>query len=264
MTQKPDDTAQQPGIQSLERAFGLLELLSRHPGGLHLLEAAKAAGLHKSTAHRFLASLIALGYVRKPEETGGRYQLTLRLFELGSRMVTDLDLTAQARPALDRLCAEAGEAAHLVVRDGTDIVYIYKAENPAAGHQLSSRIGMRRPLYCTAAGKAILAALPEDEAARLWQAGEITAYTPHTLLSLPALQRDLAETRRSGFAHDREENELGVYCLAAAIRDYTGRCLAALSVSSPVARMTPERVARLGACAVETAREISAALGCLG
>lgn len=256
--------AEQSGVQSLERAFHLLELLSEHPDGMHLLELAGASGLHKSTVHRMLASLITLGYVRKLPEVEGKYQLTLRLFAIAARVAAGTDMMNVARPVLARLCDSTGEAVHLVVQDGSDIVYVHKAENPSATYQMGSRIGMRRPLYCTAAGKSILATLGDREVARIWEQSEIVPYTPHTILRLEKLYDELDQAKRLGYALDNEENELGVYCIAAAIRDYTGQCRGAFSVSAPIARMPSERVEELGALMVRTATTISAGMGYQG
>lgn len=253
--------AEQSGIQSLERAFSLVELLSQHPKGMYLLEVAEAAGLHKSTAHRMLGALISMGYARKLPESEGKYQLTLKLYEVAARVVNGNDMLDVARPVLERLCDKTGEAVHLVLKDGCDIVYVYKAENPASAYQMGSRVGMRRPLYCTAAGKSILSTLDAEELVQLWAQSEILSYTPQTIHSLEALQEDLDRTRRRGYAVDEEENEPGVRCVAAPIYDYTGGCKAALSVSAPVFRMPPKRREELGELLRETAAHLSAEMG---
>lgn len=254
--------AETGGVQSLERAFGLLEALSRRPRGMQLGELVAESGLHKSTVHRLLASLTAQGYVRRGEE--GRYHLSLKLFEMAGRIVEDIDVLEVARATLERLRDSAKEAVHLVVRDGCDIVYVHKAENTEGSYQMFSRIGARRPLYCTAAGKAILAALGDREVARVWEQSAVERYTEHTITSLDELYRELDETRARGYALDNEENELGVRCIAAGIRDFAGLCRAAFSVSAPVVRMPDTRLAELAPLVLESAGKISAGMGYRG
>lgn len=253
---------EQSGVQSLARAFGLLELLSRHPQGMLLQDISDGCGLHKSTAHRLLSSLIALGYVKKTEGAGVQYRLTLKLAEMAGRVLGGLDVQEAARPVLERLCREAGEAVHLAVRDSNDIVYIQKWDGYAGAFQMSSRIGVRRPLYCTALGKSILSTLSDREIARVWEESDIVAYTEHTVVQLERLYRELDGVREGGFALDNEENEPGVRCIAAPVRDYTGQCKAAFSVSAPTIRMTDARMEELAPLVKAAAREISAELGC--
>lgn len=251
---------QQSAVQSLERAFSLLEALSRKPDGMQLTELAQVTGLHKSTVHRLLASLAALGYVKRPEE-GGKYRLSLKLLELSGRLTENIDVLELARPHLEQLRDFSNETVHLVVRDGPDIVYIYKAESGGSFYRMFSRIGMRRPMYCTASGKSILATLSDEEVLSVWKQSEIVPFTEKTVVTLDRLQADLQTVRARGFAVDDEENEVGVRCVAAVIYDYTGKGAAAFSVSAPVMRMGEERTEQLAARVLETRGRISAELG---
>ena len=249
----------QSGVQSLDRAFGLLEALSLRPEGMGLMELCEACGLHKSTVHRLLAALTALGYVGKAAD-GVRYRLTLRLVELSGRIVDGFDVTQAAKPVLDRLRDSAGETVHLVVRDGCDIVYTYKAESTDASYRMASRIGLRRAMYCTAAGKSILATLPDGEVEEIWRGSEIIAHTPHTIVTLGGLMEEIGGIRHRGYALDNEENELVVRCIAGAVQDHTGTASAAFSISAPVIRMDNDRVALLADEVLAARAEISAGL----
>ncbi len=249
-------------VQSVERTFIILETLSKTPAGLPLIELSQAVGLHKSTVHRLLASLSALGYVTRDTETGN-YKLTLRFFVLGSRIVNDMDVLTLARPHLDRLSQLIQEAVHLVVRDGTDIVYIYKVDSNNNTIRLSSRVGLRSPMYCTAVGKSILATMSLREVKRVWENSEITPLTPHTIVELPGLLEQLELVRRQGYAMDNEENELGVRCVGAPLLGFDGKAMGAVSISAPLARMDDERVAQLVVHLLETKRLISEQAGYL-
>ena len=141
--------AEKGGVQSVERIFQLIEHLAAHPTGVSLQTLAGETGLAKSTVHRLLASLVGLGYVVQDEENG-HYRLTLKMFELSSGIVDSMDIMGVAKAHLERLSQRTGEAVHLVIRDGRDIVYIYKTESGPM--RMSSRVGLRSPLYCTGVG----------------------------------------------------------------------------------------------------------------
>lgn len=246
-------------VQSLDRAFGLLEILSHYPQGAALMEVVARSGLHKSTAYRLLAALGDLGYVRKEED--GRYRLSLKLFGLAGRVVDEMDIVSQAKPYLDRLSRETGEAVHLVVPDGIDIVYVRKVEGGQSAIRMFSRIGMRRAMYCTGVGKSLMARMEDDQVAQLWSRSKIEAYTTHTIVTLPHLLEELTVVRRCGYAIDNEENELGVRCVAAAVTDRLGQGIGAISVSAPLGRMSDERVEELAALVCREAQGLSAELG---
>ena len=192
----------QPAVQSLERAFRLIELLSHNPDGMPLMELSCTSGLHKSTVHRLLASLSQLGYVKK-DESSGRYRLTLKLFELSGRVVDSIDVLGLAKAPLEQLRNATQEAVHLVIREGIEIVYIHKVESRSGSIRMFSRLGMRRPLYCTAVGKSILATMPDDEVTQIWNRSDIHAYTEHTITDLSRLFRELDQIRQCeiGRAH---------------------------------------------------------------
>lgn len=252
-----------PSVQSLERTFDLIENLSRNPDGMLLMELSAATGLHKSTAHRLLASLVNLGYVKK-EETTNKYRLTLKLFELSGRVVDNIDVLEIAKTPLEHLRNVTQEAVHLVVREGIDIVYVHKVDSRNSSIRMFSRIGMRRPMYCTAVGKSILATMSNAEVQKIWDKSDIKRYTQHTIVELDALYHELEQVRACGYALDNEENELGVRCIGAAVLDYTGRGKAALSISAPIARMTDERITELSTDILATCTAISAELGYKG
>lgn len=129
--------AEKGGVQSVERIFQLIEHLAAHPTGVSLQTLAGETGLAKSTVHRLLASLVGLGYVVQDEENG-HYRLTLKMFELSSGIVDSMDIMGVAKAHLERLSQRTGEAVHLVIRDGRDIVYIYKTESGPM--RMSSRV----------------------------------------------------------------------------------------------------------------------------
>lgn len=249
--------ADKSGVQSVERIFQLIESLAAHPAGAGLQRLAQDTGLAKSTVHRLLASLVSLGYAAQDEN--GRYRLTLKMFELSSGIVNSMDIMDVAKVHLERLAQRTGEAVHLVIRDGQDIVYIYKTESGPM--RMSSRVGLRSPLYCTGVGKAILATLPADEVAQIWQHTTPQKLTAHTIVEYDALQAQLTEVRTNGYAIDDEENELGVRCVAVAIPGVGGRADSAFSISGLAPYMTTERIRRIATLALDARTDIMADLG---
>lgn len=248
----------QTGAQSLERAFCLIDILSQSAEELPLQEIAQKSGLNKSTVHRILSALAHLGYVKSSE---GRYSLTLKMFEIGSMVVNRLDITAVARPHLERLRDQARETVHLVTLDGCDIVYIQKLEYNLNAYQMASRIGMRRAAYCTAAGKSILSTMSDRKVAEVWEASDIRAYTANTITTLSAMYKELDKTRKTMIAYDNEENEPGMRCVASPIKDYTGASRYAISISAPLVRMNDEQISALAPKVREAATGISAEMG---
>lgn len=245
------------GVQSVERALTLLELLAeRGAMGLGVLSA--QSGLHKATAHRLLATLIARGYVCREEPAeSGRYRLTLRMLGLAGQAAERWGVSVWVRPRLERLAQDTGETVHLVQREGVEGVYVDKVESPVNSVRLVSRVGMRRPLYATAVGKALLAELPDAEIRTVWEQSGVYPLTDRTLVEEFRFMEEIARVRKQGYATDDEENERGVRCVAVALEKLPGCPLEAVSVSAPVSRMDHARMRELAQRLLLLKREIS-------
>lgn len=241
----------------MERAFQLLDVLARSDAGVS--ELARATGLHKATVHRLLRTLRALGLVELGPH-GTRYRLGLRLLELGGRVLARLDLRDVARPYLAELRDRTRLTVHMAILDGTEVVYVEKLDSPA-NLRMASFVGTRNPAYCTALGKAILAALPEPELQAVLADTRFVARTPNTITTPQALRQELEATRARGYAVDNVENEEGIRCVGAAVYSHTGRVVASISASGPIFSVTDETLEDLGRQVADTARQISRALG---
>lgn len=248
------------GVQSVERTFSIIEALSHAPKGAFLGELSSEVYLSKSTVHRLLSSLIRMGYAAKDNETG-KYYLTLKMFEVGGRIVDSLDVLSAARPYLEKLSDITGEAVHLVVRDGIDIVYIMKEDSGNNSVRMSSRVGLRSPIYCTAVGKAFLAELSPAKVEDIWNSSNIVKRTNNTITELSELKRQLDIIRTNGYAVDDEENESGVRCVGASLLDFSGKVVGAFSVSVPISRMDDERLLSISELVLKTRRQICSQLG---
>lgn len=245
-------------IQVADRLFGALELLAEH-GAMGLTEISERLELNKSTTRRILTSLMYLGYVRQSNRNE-KYELTMKLVKLSNQVIEKQDLLQTVRPYLRKLMELTGETVHFVERNDTEVVYIDKVESYANSMQMVSRIGSRLPIYCSGVGKAIAAELPGQEVERIWQNSHIVKRTEGTITDYKVFLETLKEVRRVGYAMDREENETGVVCIAASLKDYRGKAEYAFSISAPVGRMPKERVEELAGYVLMTRREIQEAI----
>lgn len=246
-------------LQSLDRAVAVLDLLGESEGPLALADVCERMALHKSTAHRALMVLERTGLIERTPEN--RFRLGLKLYELGTRAVEQIDLRARVHPWFRRLSAQVGETVHLGVLQKTTVVYLDKMAPSNRRVWLSSRIGTSNPVYCTAMGKAMLAFLPQEAAADIIARIRFTRFTPRTLCTPEALLRSLERVRRRGYAIDDEEVEAGVRCVGAPILNENGLPIAAVSVSGPSTRITQHSVPGIAEHLMRCCREISSALG---
>ncbi len=246
-------------LQSLDRAVAVLDLLGESEGPLGLADVCERMALHKSTAHRALMVLERRGLIERTPEN--RFHLGLKLYDLGSRAVEQIDLRARVHPWFRRLSAQVGETIHLGVLQKTSVVYLDKVEPNNRRVWLASRIGASNPVYCTAMGKAMLAFLPAEAAAEIIGRIRFVRYTRRTLMTPEALMRSLDRVRRRGYAIDDEEVEEGVRCIGAPILSESGHPMAAVSVSGPTSRITQQSVPGIAEHLLRCCREISASLG---
>lgn len=249
------DSAREPSIQVLGRAFALLDVLATYNVPVSLKTLASEAALHPSTTHRILADLVRGGYVERAEP--GTYQLGLRLLELGGRVRTRLEVREVAAAPMRKLHQLTGQPVSLSVRQGDEIVYVERVYSERSGMQVVRAVGTRAPLHLTSVGKLFLAAENADATRAYAERTRLPAHTPASIRSLSALQAALAQVRASGVARDDEEHERGVRCVAAAIRDDQQQVVAGLSISAPAAQMQPSWSSDVR----RTADDISAALG---
>lgn len=246
-------------VQSLVRALTLLEHVSRREHGVALTDAAQAAGLAASTAHRLLKSLERMGFVSQDEERG-LWFVGVKAFTVGSAFVRARDVVAIARPFMRDLMERSQETVNLAVLDQDEPVYLTQIEcrQMIRAHALP---GARAPVHCSGVGKALLATLPQARVAAIAQARGLPRYTAKTITALPALNAELELVRERGWAADDEEHSRGMRCVASVLRDEHGDAIAAISLTGPIARVTDERLAELGALVRATAAKITEALG---
>lgn len=244
-------------ISAVQRTLAILEALSRS-GAVNLENLARITGLPKATLLRFLSTLTSLGYVYRDETD--LYHLSLKMFSVGSRSLSHMDIISIAKPFTLRLASELGETVHMAIREEDEAIYIIKEESKYT-IRMYSRVGKSIPLYCTAIGKVFLADMGKEELDSYFSTHELKPYTAKSCRTREALERDLAKARENGWAFDDAEHEEHIKCLAAPVRNYSSSIEAVLSVSWPEFRFEPGRKAEWGKKIKEIADELSAILG---
>ena len=207
-----------------------------------------------------MGCLVSRGYAIKNPDTG-KYRLTLRIFEVGSRVANSSNLLTVSRPILERLQHATGETVHLVVRDGCDVVYLYKESDGNVDVRMGSTIGNRSPMYCTGVGKAILATLSPADFDKVWEASPVQQHTPTTITKKEDMLRECTMIRAVGYSVDRAEHENGVCCVATTVQNCFERTVAAISISVPSFRFNQEKEKELSRLVISAAKEISIHLG---
>ena len=244
---------------TLAKGLAVIEWLARQPGEARVSDVARELELARSNAHRTLQTLVACGGAEQNPATRAD-RPSLRLFELGSRLGAQADVSALVRPHLATLAAQTGETIHLARLDGADIVYLDKFDSPLPVAAYS-RIGGRAPACCVASGKALLAAALPTIAELRARFGSLKAHTPNSITDFTALRLELERTAARGYAENREEWRLGVCGLGAPIFDARGEPVLAVGMSVPSIRFARTQVRAFAASLLTCARDASAALG---
>ncbi|WP_035845043.1 IclR family transcriptional regulator [Kitasatospora azatica] len=224
-------------VKSAVRTVELLEYFASHPGMHSLAEVHEQVGYPKSSLYMLLRTLVELGWV-ETDATGTRYGIGVRALLVGTSYIDGDEVVSASRPVLDKLAAETTETVHLARLDGLDVVYLATRESQ---HYLRpfARVGRRLPAHTTSHGKALLATY-SDEQVRAMLPAELASLTENTITDPAVLIEELHQVRERGFAIDNEENTLGLRCFGIAI-PYRTPARDAISVSVPVARLTPGR-----------------------
>lgn len=251
---KPNQT-----VQSLDRAIDIIEKLVESKQGLGVTQISDSTGLHKSTVYRLLSTLNYRGFVKKDTENN-KYTIGLKLFEIGSKVLNNLDLRTESKPYLMDLMNRTGETIHLGVMNNYEVVYIDKVEGTET-IGMTSKIGRRVPAHCTSLGKTILAYSNEEYVDELLEKKGLPRYTAQTIVEPQKLKEHLKEIKKKGYAVDDEEQELGIRCIAAPIFNYNGEVMASFSISGPASRMSEERVENLSNLITRFADKISSEFG---
>lgn len=243
-------------LSAVNRTILILETLS-NISKINLEQLAKKTKLPKASLLRFLNSLISLGYIYK--DSNDLYSLSLKMFSIGSNSLSHIDLIDIAAPFADELCTYFKETVHMGVLDEDHAIYVLKRESSYT-IRMYSRVGKRIPLYCTAIGKNLLSDMEKPDLEKYISETEFIPFTKYTLNKEELLDQ-LKQIKQDGWAQDDQEHEEGITCIGASIRDFSGKVVAALSVSWPTFRFKNKNKEEIISKIINTCDKISALLG---
>ncbi len=248
-------------VKSAERCLDLLELFARQPDEMSLAEVCERTRWPKSSVLGLLRTMRSREFLA-PGRDSGNYRLGPRVAAIGAAYIQGTSLAEEGQTVVRMVSRACDETVHLAVLQGRNVLYIAKEEG--GGHmRMVSMVGRMIPAHGTGVGKMMLAMLPDPALDDLYPPGEeLPRLTARTLTDREAFLRRLAGIREQGYATDDGESTVGVNCLAAPILDLHGDVVAAMSISVPEPRFTPDRVPDLLNLLMDGARELSIQMGC--
>jgi DNA-binding IclR family transcriptional regulator len=247
-------------VKSLAKALRLLDTVGRFQNGTSIAVLSKELKMGKSTVHRLLATLREFDLVWFDPSTSN-YALGARILRWSDLLVKQNLLVRHGMPILRELVNVCRETSNLAVLEGTEVLYVAQFESMER-LRMSEAIGNRVPAHCTSLGKALLATLPDERFDELYSKVEtLSAITAHTITDKQRLKEHLQKARQDGVAYDFEENEVGVVCMGAVVKNFTGQAVAAMSISMPIQRLRGENLVTFKEYLLSSANRLSAELG---
>jgi DNA-binding IclR family transcriptional regulator len=244
-------------VKSAERVLRVFELLAVNKDGLSVKEISELLSFPQSSTSNLISTLFQEGYLS--QDAAKKYKLGSKLVQIGTIAMESLDISSQGRPYLKNLMEETEETVFMAVLSKDELVYVAKIDNNRS-IRTTAQPGYRKPLYCTGLGKAFLAFMPESERKAILDDTELRAITSHTITNREQLEKVLEIYKEQGFSIDDEENEEGLFCLAAPVFGINKTLQAAISVAGPKERMLSRKefiIEKL----LQTSKNISAAVG---
>lgn len=247
------------GIQSLERAFAILEEVARNREGISLAELSRKVALHNSTTFHLVKTMVQLGYIEQIRDSK-RYRIGRHLFTLAAGALDEIELVNLATPVLEKLTRDTGDCSHFAVRSGDNVVVL--ARTAGAGmFQMADHVGVVRPAHCTALGKVLLGAFSPDQLDRYLASHELRPFTPKTIIEPEALKREIEAVRRNGIGFDDGEFDGEARCVAVPVRDFTGQVAGAIGISGPIWRLSIQALQEKAQQVRDAAAALSRELG---
>lgn len=228
-------------VQSIERAFAILEAVAHDRDGITLAELSKRVELHNSTTFHLVRTMVALGYIRQDSQTK-RYRIGRPLFALAAHAFDEVEMVGLAMPVLEQLSVKSGESAHFAVRNRATITILARTTG-SGPFQIVENPGTIRPANCTALGKVLLAAMRPEMFEEYLRHGDIKRLTEKSITEIAPLRREIEQCRTSGIAYDDGELDPELRCIAAPVRNYVGQVVGAIGISAPIWRLPIQKMA---------------------
>ncbi len=245
--------------QSVEKTLQIIETMASAREPLRLAEIAQQVQMPASTTLRMINTLVQQGYAYQ-EPITLRYGLTLRFTQIGSQVSAQLSIRDIAHPILVKLSKVFKESACLAIEEDMEVIYVDVVDGPDGLLKITQRIGKRAPMHSTGVGKLMLTQYSPEKLARLMERKGLARLTPNTVSTMDDLHKEMDLIRQRGYALDDEECELGARCLAAPVRNFEGKIVAAISLSGPISRMNLKRITEVAPSLMEAADEIAGVL----
>lgn len=247
-------------INTVVRAFRLLDYFADAGTPLGVAEAARHLNVNTNMAFRLLKSIESAGYIAQ-DPSSGKFRISLKVLPLGQVALSSLEVRRWAMPCLEELSAQYPDAnVNLAVLEGGDVIYVARLES-ARLPRLYSPVGRRGAVHATAVGKVLVSELDDAELEALVREKGLKRFTNNTITSLEQLKKELARVRQEGVAYDTEEHIIGVNCIAAPVRDSKGQIVASISLSAFTVHMSLEELQGAKPSVCGTAAKISFGLG---
>ena len=246
--------------QSVEKVFQIIEIMAKNKGPMRLQDISIKVEMPASTVMRLLNTLMLYNYANQDSETL-KYSLSLKFCQISDSIHSQFSIRDVVRPYLLELSEKCQESACLAIEEGMMVLYIDAVDGPDKMLRTMQRIGKIAPLHSTGVGKLLLLNYDEEKLKVLTEQKGLVQLTKNTVSSLEQLKEELKIVNSLGYAFDNEECELGAKCIAAPIRDYTGKVIACISVSGPVSRITPNKTLLITHILLDISLKLSRKLG---
>lgn len=241
--------------QSVQKTLQIIETMAQAREPLRLADLAQQVHMPASTTLRMVNTLVERHYAYQDPVTL-RYALTLRFAQIGAMVSDRFSIRDTAHPFLVELSNRCGESCCLAVEEDMEVIYLDVVDGPDGLLKITQRIGKRAPMHSTGVGKLLLTQYTPQQLQALIDSKGLVRLTQHTKATPEELEAELAAIRARGYAFDDEECELGARCVAAPIRDYADKIVAAISISGPISRMTPQQAEAFAPLLLQTAQRI--------
>lgn len=244
-------------LQTVDRALAILEMIAQKPMSQKELEA--ETGLNRTTLSRLLFTLSDRKYIQKDEITK-RYKIGFKVVDISSHMINQLELKTEALPFLRELTQNIGRVCHMGILSNNEVVYIEKIE-PMTSIRMFSAIGKRVPLHSTSLGKALLIDKSEKEILTILGDRQMEKFTDYTFTNHIDFINEMGKVKNQGYSIDNQENEEGIYCVAAPIKDYRHRVIAAISTTGKDNSFVEDSNSEIISSVMDIAHKISKKMG---
>lgn len=246
-------------MESVQRTLDILEVFLKQEREVGVAEVAELTGINVTTVYRIMSDLVQRGYLRQKRKRE-KYAIGIKFLEYNAAVQQNLKIGEVAQPLLQRMSEESGEYVEIAVREGNAAVTIAQAE-VARNLRISNMIGEKLPLHATSLGKVFLANMGLGERREYYETNELAPFTDATITNVKKLEMELVDVQERGYALDNEEFNVGVWSVAAPVKDYAGTLVASLALAAPSARILGKRQETFVSLVTSGARELSAEMG---